>query len=226
MIQQFKLTSKINLTSDVYEITFEWENELEIKPWQFITFLIDKIWWRAYSILKLDWKKVILIIKKWELDDWGRWWSKLICELNIWDSLRWVWPAWHFLLKENNDNKLFICTGTWFVPLYNQIIWALESKQEWELKLLFWVRTEKDLFYIKELQELKENNPTFDYEIYLSREEVEWYNKWYTIEYLNKQNCDNFSEYYICWAPWMIESAIETLKKNWIDEENIYFEKY
>ena len=87
MIQQFKLIEKINLTKNVFELIFEWEKELDMRPGQFITFLLDKIWWRAYSILRLEWKKVILIIKKRELDEWWRWGSKIICDLNIWEKL-------------------------------------------------------------------------------------------------------------------------------------------
>ncbi len=80
-------------------MVFEWEKELMMKPGQFVTFLIDKIWGRAYSILKLDWKKITLIIKKRESEEWGRWGSKIICDLNVWESLKWVWPAGHFLLR-------------------------------------------------------------------------------------------------------------------------------
>ena len=226
MIQQFKLTKKINLTDDVYELIFESEKDLTIKPWQFITFLIEKLWGRAYSILKLEWKKIVLIIKKREIENWWRWWSKYICELNIWENLKWVWPAWAFILQENNNDKLFICTWTWFVPLYNQIIWAINLKQKWKLKLLFWVREKKDLFYINELEEIKKNNENFDYEIYLSRDKENWYNQWYTIDYLTKANCNMYKEFYICWAPVMIEKSIEILETNWIQTEQIYFEKY
>jgi len=123
MIQNFKLIEKKNLTNDVYELVFCWEKELEIKPWQFITFLLDKIGWRAYSILEIKWDKIILIIKKRELENWWRWWSKLICETKIWENLKWVGPAGHFILQENNKNKLFLWTWTWIVPLYNQILW-------------------------------------------------------------------------------------------------------
>lgn len=226
MLQQFKLIEKKNLTENVFEMIFEWEKELKMLPWQFITFLLDKIWWRAYSILKLEWDKIILIIKKRELDDWGRWWSKLICDLNIWESLKWVWPAWHFVLKENNANKLFICTWTWFVPLYNQILWALESKQDCKLKILFWVRNEKDLFYVKELESLKNENTNFDYEVFLSKENVEWIINWYTTDYLTKENCSKYDEFYICWAPTMIENSIKLLENNWVDSDVIFFEKY
>ncbi len=227
MIQKFELINKKNLTNDVFELVFKWEKELEIKPWQFITFLIDKIWWRAYSILKIEWKNIILIIKKRELNEWWRWWSKFICDLNIWEILKWVWPAWHFILKENTNNKLFIWTGTWFVPLYNQIIWSINTNKNLKLKLIFWVREEKDLFYIDELELIKEKNINFSYEIFLSRDDLKWTNKWYVTDYINKENIINkFDEFYICWTPNMIESSIKKLIQIWISENNIYFEKY
>ena len=226
MIQNFKLLEKNNLTENVYEMLFQSENKIVMKPGQFITFLLDKIWWRAYSILKIEWDKILLIIKKREKIEWWRWWSILICDLNIWETLRWVWPAWHFLLSENNKNKLFIWTGTGFVPLWNQIQWVLELKQDANIKLLFWVRESKDLFYEKEIAKLKNDNKSFDYDIYLSKCDKEWYNKWYTTNYLTKDNCSQFEEFYICWAPAMIESSVKILKDLWIDETNIYFEKY
>jgi NAD(P)H-flavin reductase len=226
MIQQYKLLEKINLTDNVFELVFEWESEIEMKPWYFITFLLDKIWGRAYSVLEIRWKNIAFIIKKREEIEWGRWWSRYICDLNIWESIKWVWPVWHFVLKENSNNKLFIWTGTWFVPLYNQIVWALDLKLDCKLKLIFWVREEKDLFYIEQLKTLKNSNSNFDYELYLSREFVEWTNKWYVTDYLTRENIWNFQEFYICWAPAMIDSSIELLKNNWADEGSIYYEKY
>lgn len=226
MIQNFKLINKKNLTNNVFELKFEWEKELEIKPGQFITFLLDKIWWRAYSILKIEWVNVILMIKKWELDEWGRGWSKYICDLNVWDKLRWVWPAWHFVLQESNKNKMFIWTGTWLVPLYNQIIWAIDKKLDAKLKLIFWLREIKDIFYTNELNSLKENNPNFDYDIYLSRAEYEWTKKWYVTDYLTSENVSEYEEFYICGMPSMIDSTIEKLKSLWVNENSIYYEKY
>lgn len=226
MIQNFKLIKKKKLTHNVYELIFECEHELIMKPWQFITFIINKIWWRAYSILELDWKQIKLIIKKRELGEWGRWWSILICNLNIWETLKWVWPAWHFLLQENNKNKMFIWTWTGFVPLYNQIQWNLINKQNCNLEFIFWAREKTDLFYINELMELKLKHKNFNFELFLSRWEVEWINKGYTINYLTKENCENFEEFYICWAPAMIESSIEKLKNIWFNDSNIFYEKY
>ncbi len=236
MIQNFKIIHKKELAPKIYEIVFESEKSFSFKSWQFITFLLEKIWWRAYSILKQEDKEITLIIKKWEKEDWWKWWSKYICERNIWDSLKWVWPAGHFLLRENNENKLFIWTWTWFVPLYNMILWALEKNLDCNLFLTFWVRKREDLFYLEELKKLKKENSNFDFAIYISREkdlldfelehsDIEIYS-WYTTNYLTPYNIKDCEEIYICWAPAMIKSTQIKLDKIWFDKEKIYFEKY
>ena len=222
-ILNFKLIKKEKLTSDVFELTFENKEELEQKPGQFITFLLPKIWWRAYSILENNKNNIKLIIKR--LENW-RWWSKFICDSEIWDILNWVWPAGHFILQENHKNKLFLWTWTWFVPLYNQIISSIQKKLDIKLKLIFWVRNFSDLFYIKELENLKKENKNFDFELFLSREKIDWINLGYITDFLVKENTENFEEFYICWMPDMIDSSIEKLKYLWILDENIFIEKY
>ncbi len=230
MIKNFKLIKKEKLTPDVYEMTFEASDKIDVLPGQFVTFLIDKIWWRAYSILKSypnekDTSNIVLIIKKREEEDWGRGWSRYICDLEVWDTLKWVWASGSFLLQKNDKNKLFIATGTWIVPLYNQILAETDMNKSWvKLGLVFWVRTVKDLFYLKEIEKIKEVNKNFVFEIYISREETKEYNFWYVTSFLNKTNLDIFEEFYICWAPWVIKSSKEILEDSW--KESVYFEEY
>lgn len=235
-MQNFKILKKLNLTHNVYEMDFEAENEIVMKPWQFITFILDQIWGRAYSILSIDWKIIKLIIKKRELDEWGRWWSKYICELNEGDILKWVWPAGHFLLQENKKNKLFIWTWTWLVPLYNMILNQLEKNSETNIYFTFWLREESDVFYLEELRKLKEIYSNFNYKIFISRVKDLYDFKcqnpnqeicsWYTTNFLTKENIKNYNEVYICWAPVMIESTVSRLKELWLKNEDIFFEKY
>ena len=233
----FELINKKALTKDVYKMEFKSDWLSNMKPWQFITFLLDKIWWRAYSILKINPNSIVLIIKKRELDDGWRWGSKLICELNIWDTLRWVWPAGHFLLQENTKNKLFIWTGTGFVPLYNMIKGALEQNLDCNLQFIFWVRMIEDVFYLEKLEKIKSENPNFNFQIYISREkDLHEYElehpgdeiySWYTTNYLTNNNINNYEEIYICGAPAMIDSTVDKLKKlGFKDRENIFYEKY
>jgi NAD(P)H-flavin reductase len=208
------------------EIHYKSEKNLELKAGQCITFILPKIWWRAYSILEQKENKTVLIIKRVKKENWWRWWSIFLCDAKIWDKFNWVWPAGHFTLKEKDNNKLFIWTWTGFVPLYNQIIAWLERWDKSEYTFLFWIRKQEDIFYKENLEELSQKYKNFKFQIYLSREESENSKKWYVTEYLTKNNLSNINESYICWAPSMVESAISKLTENWINKENIYFEKY
>lgn len=225
LMQKYTLESIKNLTYNVFELEFIWENEINVIPWQFITFMIDWIWARAYSILEKNEKKLKFIIKKLEIEEWWRWWSKFLCELNSWVELKWIWASWHFILQKNSENKLFLWTWTWLVPLYFQIKSWLEEWRKEKMKLVFWVRTKKDIFYLEELNSLKEKYLNFDFEIYLSNEESEEFKNWYItkeLEILDK----TYKEIYLCGNPNMIDSAREILLKNDFLKENIFEEKY
>ncbi|EKD66451.1 MAG: hypothetical protein ACD_49C00041G0003 [uncultured bacterium (gcode 4)] len=218
-----KLIRKFKLTPDVYELIFEFDWNLSSLAWQFITFILPSWLRRAYSIAFQNDSKFEFIIKR--LED-GRWWSKEICDLELWTSLDFIWPVWHFVLKETPTNKLFIGTGTWFAPLYFQIKKALELWLKSNLHFIFWVRHLEDIFYESELEKIKNENSNFDYNLYLSREESQKYMKWYVTDFLNKENVANFEEFYICGSPAMVEDSRKKLLELGILEDKIYFEKY
>lgn len=224
MLIEYKIIEKRKLTHDIYEMKFESNTDLSFIYWQFITFILPWIWWRAYSVLKLENNIVItLIIKRVEN---GRWWSKFICDSNIGDILKWVWPAWHFTLKQTNNNKLFLWTWTWFVPLFNQIKWSINLKQDCNLRLIFWLKNSDDIFYENTLNELKSKHNNFDYSYYLSRENDSIHNYWRVTDYLTLDNVVQYNEFYICWIAQMIDSSIEILTNLWIQKEQIFTEKY
>lgn len=237
MIQFFELIKKDNLTNNVFEMVFKSEKEIKMIPGQFITFLIEWIWWRAYSILKLKNNEIKLIIKKREKSEWWRWWSIFLCDLNVWDKVKWIWPAWHFTYKETNENKMFIWTWTGLVPLYNMIKHILKNNSNIKVKMIFWVRLESDVFYLKQLHKLKEKHKNFSFQIYISRvkdlyefkkaNKWEDINSWYATNYFSDKKILHYKEFYICWAPQMIESTVEKLEKFWFKKDkNIFFEKY
>lgn len=218
--ENFRLIEKKSLTNDVFELVFESENECETKAWQFITFKLEA-WRRAYSIAYNEWKRFVFIIKR--LENW-KWWSKEICDLELWSEVFWMWPVWHFVLQETKENKLFLWTWTGFAPLYFQIKKAIQNKDKSNKMFIFWVREEKDLFYIEKLEEFKKIDVNFDYKIYLSREEKSPYNSWYITEFLKEKNIENFEEFYICGSPAMVLDAKKTLEERW--KKDIFFEMY
>jgi len=225
-MKQFKIIDKKNLTDDVFEIHYESSEKIEMKPGQFVTFILPKIGWRAYSILDIIWNKIILIIKRVKIENWWRWGSIFLCDSKIGDVFKWVWPAGHFVLKESDKNRLFMWTWTWLVPLYNQIISGLSRWDKSKYKLIFWVRKESDLYYVEKFKELSKKYINFSYELFLSREETKLTNLGYITDFLKKEKIKNFEEFYICWMPNMIESAMKKMNDLKIKSENIFFEKY
>lgn len=218
--ENFKLIDKKELTHDVFELVFESQNEEKVEAWQFITFKLSA-WMRAYSISDNNWKRYSFIIKR--LENW-KWWSKEICDLELWNEIFWMWPVWHFVLKENDKDKLFLWTWTGFAPLYFQIKKAIESWDKTQKLFIFWIREEKDLFYLDELEKFKKLDKNFDYKIYLSREEKKPYKKWYITDFLTKENIENYEDFYICWSPAMVTDAKEKLQILW--KKEVFFEMY
>ena len=225
-LKLYALTENNKLTPDVFELIFRWPESINMKPGQFITFLLPEIGGRAYSIAEIRWDEIVLLIKRWDKENWGRGGSQMLCDTIVWTEYRWVGPSGHFVLTENNNNKLFIWTGTGLVPLYNQIIWATQEKQTGNLTLLFWIRTSEDIFYTDELDIITQSNPNFNYKVYLSQESNTQYNHGYTTDYITSETVKNFEEFYICWAPGMIDSATKKLTDLWVNESVIFTERY
>ncbi len=220
----FKLIQKENLTSDVFLLVYEVENDFEIIPGQFVTFMLPKTWFaRAYSVLFKEWNKCYFIIKRLEN---GRWWSIEICDYHVWMILKWVWPTWRFVDSKKDNNKLFIGTWTWMVPLYYMIRDLLEKWFWKNIKLILWNREEKDLYYIDQFNEFKNKYPNFEFEIFLSHEEHNIYNNWRVTSFLIKENVSKFDEFYVCWNPYMVDDSIKILQNFWVNDENIIREKY
>ena len=227
-MMQATLVRKEQLTADVFELEYELSEDKTMKAGQFLTFILPWVWGRSYSILQLAWKNAVLIIKKWETKDGGRWWSIMLCDAEILDEFKTVGPVWHFVLQENPWNKLFLGTGTGLVPLYSQILEWLEKKSWDKYQLVFWVRYMSDMFYLWKFEKLKEQYPdTFYYHLVVSRDEPhDIIHRWYVTDFLSEKVVSDYTDYYICGAPAMIEGCQSKLEELWVSEENIYFEKY
>lgn len=220
----FTLISKKNLTSDVFELVYEVENDFDIIAWQFVTFLLPKTGFgRAYSVLYKQGKQISFIIKRLEN---GRWGSKEICDYEVWNILKGVGPVGHFIDSKKEVSKLYIVTGTGMVPLYFMVRKLLENGFKKNLKIILGNRMQEDLYYIDIFQEFKNKYSNFDFEVFLSREEVIWYNKWYVGDFLTWENISKFEEYYLCGNPNMVDEVVLKLHSQWVSDENIFREKY
>lgn len=202
------------LTNDVIELKVDLKKDLEFISWQFLNFAFeDKMWKfnRNYSIANKEWTIFTFLIKA--KADWRAW--ILLRNKKIWDKIIFSQVYWNFTLQNTKNPKVFIATWTWLSPIVSMI---RNNNYSQNNKLFFWVRTKWDLFY----EEVLKSFNNLEINIFLSKEEVEWYN--YGRMDLSKYNFDLNTEFYICWNPQLVEETLKFLEEKWY--KNVYSEKF
>ncbi len=216
------LVHKIQLTHDVYELTYSLPENPSIAPWQYMMFQLEPWLNRSYSIASFSWLNCTLIVKRIS-DGKG---SPRICDASIGDIFQIMIPLGHFILKATSIPKCFIGTGTGFAPLFSQINATADMWITDIVAFIFGVRNIDDIFYEDIIRDLGEGFLNFKYEQYLSRDEKDGYRKWYVTDWITKENIENFGEFYICGSPIMVRDARTKLEELGIQKDNIFFEQF
>jgi NAD(P)H-flavin reductase/rubredoxin len=214
-ITEWEIESIEYLTEDIIELKLKIEKIFDYVSGQFLSFVFDDSMWkinRSYSIANKEWNIYTFLIKL--KPDWKAW--ILLKTKKVWDKINCTSISWNFKLQNTDNEKVFIATWTWLAPIYAML---LNTSVEINKKLYFWAANLKDLFYIDKLKEIK----NLELNIYLSREQVEWYNFWRVN--LEKISVWKDTEIYICWNPAMANDAISFFEKQGITK-NIYFERF
>ena len=76
----------------------------------------------------------------------------------------------------NDDTRgiLFVATGTGIAPFRSMLSALFEKPLTKPVRLIWGLRSEQDLYYQEELQNLAEQHPRFSFEITLSRANARW----------------------------------------------------
>jgi len=214
-LNQWKITSLNYLTDDVIELVLISKNDFEYINWQFVSFVMKDDKWefnRSYSIALKDENLITFLIKL--KQDWRA--GILFKKMKVWENVKFTSVSWKFLLQNTKNKKVFIASWTWLAPIYSML---LSLSDDIEKELYFWVAYKKDLFYFDKLSLIK----NLKINIYLSREDVEWYN----FGRINFEDIsfDENTEVYICWNSWILDSAMQYFdSKNILS--NVFFEKF
>jgi len=218
-IMSFKsaeVKSKNYLTKDTLEITFS-TSWFTFKPWQYVSLQMSDWKWkfsRSYSIASWNSQSFTLTIKL--LEKWR--WAKYLSKLKVWNKIEFLWALWNFYLRNTKKEKILIATWTGLAPMI-----AMLEKIPKEIKktVIFWVRYEKDLFYLNKLKSF----PNTHIEIKVSRPEAKFKEfKWRVTDCLSEISLN--SEVYICGNPEMVESTKKWLKHRWHQLNLIYNESF
>ena len=221
----FTLISKKELTHDVYELIYscpDLSKELP-KPGQYVMFQLAPGLNRSYSLSGFSSESFTLIIKR---VDEGKG-SPIICDAPIGTIFSGMIPLGHFVLQDTLVSKCFIGTGTGFAPLYCQLL-GMTAKNivDTSVGFIFWVREQRDIFYTDEIVEIGKKFGKFDYQSYLSREQIEGFQHGYVTDWIIPENTGLYEEFYLCGSPAMVKSAREKLETLGITKEKIFWEQF
>lgn len=224
----FTLTHKVQLTHDVYELTYSYgtdswvlPTEKQIQPGQYVLFQLLPGVNRAYSIASFTDRSFTLVIKR-VAEGKG---SPILCDAEVGSVFSGMIPLGHFTLRATPVSKYFIGTGTGFAPLYCQILHTLPTSTS-PVHFVFGVREVRDLFYLDVLKNLREQYPHFSYSLYLSRETTPDTAQGYVTDALDSTIASSFQEFYICGSPTMVKSAREILEWLGVEKEQIFWEQF
>ena len=250
MLTRFKskLSKKTQLTEDVFLLKFDLVEPQEINflAGQYLIILIpqtnqsDQFVKRLYSISSSpDIKNSFELLIKFLPGGVG---STYLTSLNEGSEMFFDGPAGVFTLKENNNNKIFLATGTGIAPIRSM----LQSNSKFKILnskiYLFWgLQYYKDVYLFNELKNYELTSlASYKFQICLSREEnldiiPENDKKYFLLGHINNglqriiENCklkiENF-DYYICGNREVVEDMKKFLLEKQIDKSKIYFEKF
>jgi ferredoxin-NADP reductase len=221
-----KLIEKIQLTRDIYEIRVEKPENFDFISGQFIQFFIpneEKTITRSYSISSTPSEPYLeFCIKFLE----GGLASSYIRSLNVGDTLDFQGPRGLFVQKENNTAISFIATGTGIAPCMSIIRDELQNKKNTsEIRLLFGVRNEDDVFWTEQFKTLKIQYPNFTYDTTLSQAKIDggWAGlRGRVTEHILRHLISH--KFFLCGNAAMVKDIRNILLENGVDVKSIHFE--
>ncbi len=205
-----KLQEKKQLTKDIYQFIFSKPENFSFTAGQFIQFMIpdkDSYSARSYSIASIPSDDHLEFCIK--ILDKGLA-SNYLPTLTIGDELKMKGPFGTFTISKQADRHTFIATSCGIAPIISMITNLLDKNTQSELKLLFGLRSQKNIFYKDRLDKLSRQHNNFSYNITLSQPSSEWSGlSGRVTDHLHKLNQD--SEFYLCGNRSMIQDMMKQL---------------
>lgn len=165
-----KLVKKEPLTSDVLALTFTKPAGLAYQAGQFMQWAVadgDKIILRPYSLSSAPADETIEFCVK-VLPEGKA--SALALTLTVGDEMELAGPRGVFVSRQTDSSLYLVATGVGLAPIMGIIKDELANKKtEAEVRLLFGVRSEADIFWQNRLAALKSGYENFSYQITLSQ---------------------------------------------------------
>ena len=135
-------------------------------------------------------------------------------------------PYGLFTVDDLERDKAFIAVGTGIAPIWGMIQDLLEKGFNKEIILIFGERTEEDILYRAEFEELAKKHKNFHYVVTLTRAEPEWKGERGRVQQVMKKYINTEMEAYICGLKDMVDDVKADLLEMGFEPRSIHHEKF
>lgn len=226
-----KVVSKVNLVGDAWLVKFSFEEKIELIPGQYISLRVSPEGMRrSYSVAKVcDENSIELLVDVFPMGVGSRY----ILGLDIGDTVEILGFLGNFVvdhrLLSGIKRVLFIGTGSGIAPLKPMAENLLENEAfAGEVRLIWGMRSEAELYWQKEFENLVSTSKNFNFDLVLSRPSESWTGNKGRVGALVGTLVDNWEKtlVYLCGSPEMIGEMVTMLEKKGVPENQIFYEKY
>ena len=227
-------TKSILIAKDVYDVRFRKPQGFTFKPGQFVLFDVpliehpEDIQPRAFSLASLSEDSELAFVVK--LKEGGRASRWIVERLKEGTEVKMKGPFGNFLLDRATEKEyLFIATGAGVAPFRPMILDVLQAGDTRRIDLIFGVRTEQDLFWQKEFEDLTQQYKNFFLHIPLSQPSDTWKGPRGRVQTLVPHVAHDFSRknIYICGSPDMTAELKKLCLEQWgITKSDLHVEGY
>ncbi|MBI2384295.1 MAG: NADH:ubiquinone reductase (Na(+)-transporting) subunit F [Gammaproteobacteria bacterium] len=161
--------------------------------------------------------------------------SSYIFNLKAGDEVTISGPFGEFFARDTDREMVFIGGGAGMAPMRSHILDQLKRIKT-KRKITFWygARSLREMFYVKDFDELQAANPNFKWHVALSEPKPEDNWKGYTgfihevlmREYLSKHKAPEDCEYYMCGPPVMNAAVIKMLTDMGVERDDIMLDDF
>ena len=157
-------------TDDTISVYFRPKDQLfyQYKPGQHLNFRFrvnGKVCHRCFSLSSTPGKDDFLSITA-KLN--GEVTNYLLNEAKIGDTIEALYPVGDFEIDQNSNHHVMIAGGSGITPLFSMINYILTFEQNQKVTLLYANKTENNIIFKEQLDELQRNYPLFTYTNYIS----------------------------------------------------------
>ena len=226
-----KVIYKANLAGNTWLLGIDLEENADFLPGQFVSLKVNEEGLRrSYSLASMPGgKKIELVI---DVTPMGVG-SKYIIGLDVGDTVEVLGFMGRFILNEESlklkEGVIMVATGSGIVP-FRPIIEELLVKRNYQgsVRLIWGMRYEKDLFWIKEIDKFQRDFDNFHFDIVLSKPGKDWpsFQGHVGDVILDMENNWEKTCAYLCGNQEMITEIKEVLLEKGIRDSRIFYERY